>query len=124
MWVLWFYTWRHTLATATYCYRPHLSPSKVCIECVRGSDNYYNTCSELQQHLDAFLTGYGPRPLTARELLQCFGPAGHFGQSRLDLDAFFGHWLKDYIWDLAKELHWNLNLENWTKCRNTLLIIE
>ena len=49
------YTWRHTLATATYCYRPHLSSSKACIECVRGSDN---TCSELQQHLDAFSTAW------------------------------------------------------------------
>ena len=28
----------------------------MCIECVRGPDNYYNTCSELQQHLDTFPT--------------------------------------------------------------------
>ena len=94
------YTWTQTLATAIYCYRPHLSSSKACTESVRGLDNCYNTCSQLQQHLVAFSTGYGPRPLTARELLQCFWLAGHFGQSRLDLDAFFGHWLKRQFWDL------------------------
>ena len=30
--------------------------SKVCIESIRGLHNYYNICSELQQHLDAFST--------------------------------------------------------------------
>jgi hypothetical protein len=50
------YTWRQTLDTATYCYRPHLSLSKACLESVRGLDNYYNTCSQLQQHLVAFST--------------------------------------------------------------------
>jgi hypothetical protein len=28
----------------------------VCLESVRGLDNYYNTCSQLQQHLVAFST--------------------------------------------------------------------
>ena len=30
--------------------------SKACIESIRGLDNYYNICSQLHQHLDAFST--------------------------------------------------------------------
>ena len=40
----------------------------MCIECVRGSDNYYNTCSELQQHLDAFSTLLGDAGMTYKML--------------------------------------------------------